>query len=42
MARKKLLEVEERISEAERMRDVLEKMNRCECPTFEECTRAGC
>jgi MerR family redox-sensitive transcriptional activator SoxR len=42
MARKKLLEVEERISEAERMRGVLEKMTRCECPTFEECTRAGC
>jgi MerR family redox-sensitive transcriptional activator SoxR len=42
MARKKLLEVEERIAEAERMRGVLQKMTRCECPTFEECTRTGC
>lgn len=42
MASKKLLEVEERIAEAERMREVLQKMTRCECPTFEECTRAGC
>jgi MerR family redox-sensitive transcriptional activator SoxR len=41
MARKKLLEVEERIAEAERMRGVLQKMMRCECQTFEECTRAG-
>ena len=42
MARKKLLEVEERIAEAERMRGVLQKMTRCACPTFEECTRTGC
>ena len=42
MARKKLLEVEERIAEAERMRGVLQKMTGCECPTFEECTRTGC
>jgi MerR family redox-sensitive transcriptional activator SoxR len=42
MARKKLVEVEERIAEAERMRGVLQKMMRCECPTFEECSRTGC
>lgn len=42
MARKKLVEVDERIAEAQRMRAVLEKMARCECPTFEECTRKGC
>jgi len=42
MARKKLLEVEERIAEAERMRGLLQRMTRCECPTFEECTRTRC
>lgn len=42
MARKKLVEVEQRIAEAQRMRGVLEKMTACECPTFAECTRTGC
>ena len=42
MARKKLVEVEARIAEAERMRAVLQKMMGCECPTFEECARSGC
>lgn len=42
MATKKLTEVEERIAEAEQMRSVLQKMMNCECPTFEDCTRAGC
>jgi MerR family redox-sensitive transcriptional activator SoxR len=42
MAKKKLTEVEERIVEAEQMRFVLQKMMNCECPTFEDCTRAGC
>ena len=42
LAQKKLVEVEERISEAERMRDVLLMMMDCECPTFQDCTRAGC
>lgn len=42
MARKKLIEVEERIAEAHRIRAVLEKMTGCECPTFAECTRTGC
>ncbi len=42
LAEKKLGEVEERIAEAERMRAVLHTVMRCECPTFEDCTRAGC
>jgi MerR family redox-sensitive transcriptional activator SoxR len=42
MAEKKLVEVEARIAESERMRDVLQRMMRCECPTFEECTRTRC
>ena len=42
LAAKKLGEVEERIAEAVRMRSVLEDVMRCECPTFEDCTRAGC
>jgi len=42
MARRKLVEVEARIAEAKRMRAVLERMTACECPTFSECTRAGC
>jgi MerR family redox-sensitive transcriptional activator SoxR len=42
LAEKKLVEVEQRIFEANRMRTALEMMMRCECPTFEDCTRAGC
>jgi len=42
MAAKKLFEVEERIAEAEHMRTVLQRVMGCECPTFEDCTRAGC
>lgn len=41
-AQKKLVEVEMRLAEAERMRSVLRKMMGCECPTFEDCTRAAC
>ncbi len=41
-AQKKLVEVELRLAEAERMRSVLRKMMGCECPTFEDCTRAAC
>ncbi len=41
-AQKKLVEVEARVAEAERMRSVLRKMMGCECPTFEDCTRAAC
>jgi MerR family redox-sensitive transcriptional activator SoxR len=42
MAQKKLGEVEARITEAERMRIILQRMMGCECPTFKECTSAGC
>lgn len=42
MAEKKLQQVEARIVEAEHMRDVLKLMMNCECPTFQDCTRAGC
>ena len=42
LAQKKLDEVEARIVEAQRMRGVLRMVMDCECPTFEECTRAGC
>ena len=42
LAQKKLVEVEQRIVEAHRMRTTLNMMMGCECPTFEDCTRAGC
>ena len=42
LAQKKLVEVEERIAEAQRMRAVLQAVMGCECPTFDDCTRAGC
>jgi len=42
LAESKLGEIEARIAEAERMRDVLRAVIQCECPTFEDCTRAGC
>jgi MerR family redox-sensitive transcriptional activator SoxR len=42
MAQKKLDEVEERIAEAKRMRTVLQAMMGCQCPTFKDCTSAGC
>lgn len=42
LAKKKLVEVEQRIIEANRMRTILEMMMGCECPTFEDCTTAGC
>jgi MerR family redox-sensitive transcriptional activator SoxR len=41
LAKQKLSEVEARIAEAERMRAVLHAVIRCECPSFEDCTRAG-
>ncbi len=41
LAEKKLVEVEQRIVEARRMRTALELMMGCECPTFEDCTRAS-
>lgn len=42
LAQKKLVEVEHRIVEANRMRTTLRMMMSCECPTFEDCTTAGC
>ncbi len=42
LAQQKLDEVEQRIEEAERMRVVLISVMGCECPTFDDCTRAGC
>lgn len=42
LAAKKRLEVEARIAEAERMHRVLTLMMGCECPTFKQCTDAGC
>lgn len=40
LATRKLAELEERIAEVERMKRVLQAVNRCECPTLEECSRA--
>lgn len=40
LAERKLEELEARIAETEQMRRVLEAVTRCECPTFEECSRA--
>jgi MerR family redox-sensitive transcriptional activator SoxR len=42
LAQKKLTEIEGRIAEAQRMRAVLQAVMGCECPSFEDCTRAGC
>lgn len=42
LAEKKLEEIEARIAEAQRMRTVLQAVMGCECPSFEDCTRAGC
>jgi len=40
LAEGKLLELEARIAEVERMKRVLETVTRCDCPTLEECSRA--
>lgn len=40
LAETKLEELEERIREATQMRDVLRTAMRCDCPTFQDCTRA--
>jgi len=42
LAEQKLVEIENRIAEAQRMRNVLQAVMGCECPSFEDCTRAGC
>lgn len=40
LAQRKLAELEARSAEVERMKRVLQVVTRCECPTFEECSRA--
>jgi MerR family redox-sensitive transcriptional activator SoxR len=40
LAERKLVELEERLAEVERMRRVLNAVTRCECPTLEDCSRA--
>ncbi len=37
LAARKLEEVEERIARAQAMKRVLQRLQRCECPTFEDC-----
>lgn len=40
MARRKLVDVEERIERARKMKEVLERLLRCKCETLGECVRA--
>lgn len=40
LAERKLVELDARLLEVERMKRVLETVTRCECPTLEECSRA--
>ncbi|MEN8184078.1 MAG: MerR family transcriptional regulator [Myxococcota bacterium] len=40
MAERKLVELDERIAEAERMKRLLRVVTRCECPSFTDCSRA--
>lgn len=40
LAGRKLVELDQRIAEAERMKTLLAVLTRCECPTFEDCSRA--
>ncbi len=40
LAERKRLELDERIAEAERMKRLLQRVSRCDCPTFEDCSRA--
>ena len=40
LAQSKLVELEERIAEAERMKKVLRKVMSCGCPTIADCSRA--
>jgi len=39
MARRKLVDVEERIEKAQRMRALLERLLQCRCETLEQCVR---
>lgn len=40
LAERKLAELEQRISEAQRMKAVLKVVTGCECPTLDDCARA--
>lgn len=40
MAAAKLVELDDRIREAKRMKRILLATTRCECPTFDDCSRA--
>ena len=40
MARRKLVDVEERIEQARKMKEVLERLLRCRCQTLGECVKA--
>ena len=40
MARQKLADVQRRIEQAERMKQLLERLLQCRCETLEECVRA--
>lgn len=40
LGERKLAELDERIAEAERMKQVLREVMRCECPTLTDCSRA--
>lgn len=40
MARKKLVDVRERIERAEQMKNILERLLRCKCETLGQCVRA--
>ncbi len=40
LASQKVAELDERIAEAERMKNLLALMMRCECPTFEDCSES--
>ncbi len=39
LGERKLVELDERIAEAERMKRLLRVVMRCECPTFTDCSR---
>lgn len=41
LAKKKLEELERRITEAQQMKDVLKVVTSCECPTFIDCATAS-
>ena len=42
LAREKIVELDARIAEAVRMKQLLEIVRDCECPTFSDCSRSAC